>query len=204
MRVAAADPDLSPAAGERRSVRVGALEHVAVVSLDGREIFLKPDEISELAAAGDARKDVIDTEENPALTQVHEQGDKVAAALLELDVLALMDVVNADVDLRTAGHPARQLFAEEEAGVAAQFFGAFDPVVVGQGEQTHSPPVQAGVNFLGVAIAFAAEFGDEGSGAGPRVIRVHVHIAFHDFHNKSTTLPTDDIRAKILKIKIVN
>ena len=30
-------------------------------------------------------------------------------------MLALMEVVDADMDFRTAGHPARQLFTEEES-----------------------------------------------------------------------------------------
>src|SRR5271156_6141745 len=114
MRVAAADGDLVPLLGELRGVTVGGLEHVAVARLDGREVFLEPGEVLALAPPGHAREDVVYAEEEPALGEIHQQGDQVVAPLLELGVLALMEVVDANVDFRTAGHPARQLLAEEE------------------------------------------------------------------------------------------
>ena len=40
--------------------------------------------------------------------------DEIVAPLLELRVLALGDVVDADVNFRAAGHPAGQLFAQEK------------------------------------------------------------------------------------------
>ena len=57
---------------------------------------------------------MVDAEEESALGEVHQQRDQIVAPLQELRVLALMEVVNANMDFRTAGHPARQLLAEEE------------------------------------------------------------------------------------------
>jgi len=47
---------------------------------------------------------VIDAEEEAALGEIHEKRDKIVAALLQLLVLAIGDVVNADVDFGAAGH----------------------------------------------------------------------------------------------------
>jgi hypothetical protein len=65
---------------------------------------------------------VIDAEEKATLGKIHEQGDKIVAALLEMSVLALGDVVYTDVNLCAARHPASKLFAQEKIGQAAQFF----------------------------------------------------------------------------------
>ena len=57
---------------------------------------------------------MVDAEKQPALAEVHQQRHQIVPALQKLSVLALMEVVDADVDFRTAGHPARQLLTEEE------------------------------------------------------------------------------------------
>ncbi len=66
---------------------------------------------------------MIDAEEQPALAEIHQQRNQIVPALQELSVLALMEVVNADMDFRTAGHPARQLLTEEKSRQMAQLFG---------------------------------------------------------------------------------
>ena len=74
---------------------------------------------------------MVDAEKNPALGEIHQQRDQIVAPLQELRVLALMEVVNSNMDFRTAGHPARQLLAQEEIRLAPQLLGALDRVVVG-------------------------------------------------------------------------
>ncbi len=106
MRVTAADGDFVPLFGELRGALVGAFEHVAIARFDGGKIFLEPGEILALAAAGDAGENVIDAEEEAALGEVHEERDDIVAALLQLRVLAIGDVVHADVDFGAAGHLA--------------------------------------------------------------------------------------------------
>ena len=119
-------------------------------------------------------------------------------------MLPLMEVVDANVDFRTAGHAARQLLAEEEIRIATQWLGAFDRVVIGQREKIHAAAPQQGIDLARIAIAFPAECVDKRRGAGAGEIGVNVHIAFHEFHSKFTGLHTDDMRAKILKTQVVN
>lgn len=138
MRIAAADANFVPLFGEGGGADIGLLEHVAVARLDSWEVFVEPDEVIAVAAAGHAGEDVIDTEEESALGQVHQERDKIVSPLLELNVLTLMEVVNADVDFRTAGHATSQLLAEKESGTAAQSLRAIDAVVVGESEQGHA------------------------------------------------------------------
>ncbi len=76
--------------------------------------------------------------------------------------------------------------------------------MIGEGEQVHAALLEQGVNLVGIAVAFAAELADKGRGAGPRKVRVDVHVALHVFHSKSTRLLTDDSLANILKIQILN
>jgi len=102
--VAAADGDFVPLLGELGGALIGAFEHVAIARFDGGKIFLEPGEIFALAASSDAGKNVIDAEEEAALGEVHEERDEIAAALLQLLVLAVGDVVHADVDFSAAGH----------------------------------------------------------------------------------------------------
>ena len=78
-----------------------------------------------------------------------------------------MEVVDANVDFRTAGHPARQLLAQEEIRVTPQPLRPFDRVVIGQGEQIHAAPLELGVNLARIAIALTTELADKGGSAGP-------------------------------------
>jgi hypothetical protein len=63
---------------------------------------------------------MIDAEKNLSLREVHNERRYVRLPALELLVLALMEVVNSDVDFGTAGHPARQLLAEEKIRMATE------------------------------------------------------------------------------------
>jgi len=163
--IASADGDLVPFSRELRGVLVRAFEYVAVARFDSRKILFKPEEIFELARPGKARKNVIDAEEKSALGEVHQQRHQVVAPLYELRVLALAYVINADMHFGAAGHAASQLHAHKKIGVPSQFFGALDGIVVGQSEEPHAAPAQDVVNFIRIAIAFAAEFARKGGGA---------------------------------------
>ncbi len=135
--------------------------------------------------------------QNPPLGEVHQKRNQVVAPLLHLRVLAFVKVINADVDLRAAGHAARQFLAQEEFRVFPQFFGALDRVVVGQRKQIHAPAPEQGVHLFGIAITFAAELPDKGGRTRSGKVRVDMHIALHDFHIKSTALRADDMQAKV-------
>ena len=174
MRVAAANPDLAPLFGQLSRLIVGPLQHVAVLDFKCREVFVEPLEVFQFATPGDAGEHVVDAEEDPFLAQVHQQRHQIAAALQQLPVLLFADVVDPDVHFGAARHSAGQLFADEEIRLAAQLFGAFDRVMVGQREQIHPAALQGGVDFLGIAITFAANaLYDRGCGR-PRVVGVDV------------------------------
>ena len=112
-------------------------------------------------------------------------------------MLALMEVVNTNVDFGTAGHPARQLLAQEKIRVPPQRFGPFDAVVISECEQVHPAALQNRVDFFGFAVTLTTEFGENGGCAGSGKVRVDMHIALHDLHIKFTALRTDDMQAKV-------
>lgn len=204
VRVAAADTDFAPVLGELRGLLIGLLEHVAIANFHGRKIFLEPDEVFEFAASGDAGKNVIDAEEEAAFGEIHQQRDEIVAPLLELHVLALADVVNADVHFGAGRHFASEFFAHEKIGMLAQLLGAFDGIVIGEREKIHAAALQEGVNFLRIAITFAANLSDNRSRTWSGEVRVNMQVAFHVSKNNRRRLQAYDTRAKFLKMQIFN
>ena len=123
-----------PLFGELRGTLIGAFEHVAVARFDGGKIFLEPGKVFALAASGDGRENVIDAEEEATLGEIHQERNDIVAALLQLLMLAVGDVVRADVHFRAAGHFTGELFADEKIGMVAQLFGAFNGIVIGESD----------------------------------------------------------------------
>jgi hypothetical protein len=109
---------------------------------------------------------MIDAEEEFAFGEIHQQSNQIVAPLLKLRVLAVVHVVNAYVNFGAAGHAAGYFFADEKIRVAPQLFRAFDRIVVGEGYQAHATAPEQGINFLGIAIALAANLVDYRRGAG--------------------------------------
>jgi hypothetical protein len=140
---------------------------------------------------------MVDAEQDSSLGEIHQKRDQIVAPLLQLRVLALVKVVNPDVDFRAARHAAGQLLAQEEFRMLPQTFGAFDRVVIRQREQIHAPALEQRIHLFGVAIALSAKLADKGGRAGARKIGVDMHVALHDFHTKFTALRTDDMQAKV-------
>lgn len=180
---------------------VRALGHVAVVRFDRGEILLKPGEILEFPASGQTRKHMINAEKELPLGEIHDERQNVVFPALELLMLALMEVVNSHVDFRAAGHPARQLLAQEKVGMIAKAFRPFDTIVIGEREKVHPPPVERRIYFIWVAIALTAEVFDKRGSARAGVVRVDVHIALHDYSCREWVLRADDTPAKILKMQ---
>ena len=104
MRIAAADGDFVPLLGELCGALIRAFEHVTVARFNRGEIFLEPGEVFPFAAASNGGENVIDAEEEAALGEIHQERNEIVAALLQLQVLAVGDVVHADVDFRAARH----------------------------------------------------------------------------------------------------
>jgi hypothetical protein len=86
----------------------------------------------------------------------------------------------------------------------AQLIGRFDRIMIGQREQIHAAAIQALVNLLRVAITLAAKFSDKGSSAEAREVRVDMHVALHESHDRMPVLLQYDAPAKVLKTQIFN
>lgn len=147
---------------------------------------------------------MVDAEEEPSLGEVHQQSHQVVAALLELDVLPLGQVVDSDVCFRPARHPAGDLFAHEEILAPAQNFRSIDGIVVRQREEVHPAAVEQCVHFHGIVKTFAAKSADEWGSAWPREVGVNMHIALHACNCGKSALQPRDIHAKVLKIQVLN
>ena len=113
-----------------------------VACFQGREDRFEEGEIGQRAPPGEAGKDVVGAEEQVLIHQPGEQRFEIVAPALQFDVVALRDVVDADVQLRAAGQGAGNLFAEEEIGARTQRFHGVDRIVIGDGHQIHAEPLQ--------------------------------------------------------------
>ncbi len=80
------------------------------------------------------------------LVQVRHQARQVVATPLDLHVLPLREVVDADVQLVATRQAAGHFLAHEEIGVPAKSLCGVDRVVIGDRNQIHSPAFQPGVN----------------------------------------------------------
>ncbi len=113
------------------------------------------------------------------ILQPCEQRFKIVTAALELDVVPLGDVVDAHVELVSAGKDAGDLFAEEEIGAGAQILHRVDGIVIGDGHQVHAEALEFLVNLERLVVAFAAYLSQERDGAHARVPGMDMHIALH-------------------------
>ena len=86
----------------------------------------------------------------------------------------------------------------------AQLFGAFDGVVIGEGEEIHAAALEKGIDVVRIAITLAAKFSGKGSCGRSGEVRVNMQVASHEYKNSEVVLPADDMRAKVLKIQIFN
>ena len=100
---------------------------------------------------------MIHREEDSFLRQIDKERNEVVAAALDFDMVALGYSVDADMNFCSAGHPAGGFFAYKKIGIPAKGFGAVNGVVVGQGDQRHSPPGQSVIDSRRVVVGFAAE-----------------------------------------------
>jgi hypothetical protein len=76
--------------------------------------------------------------------------------------------------------------------------------VIGQRKQIHAPAPQNCVDFLRVAVTFAAEIPDKRGRTGSREVGVNMQVAFHETNSSSGLLPDCDRQAKVLKTLLLN
>ena len=90
MGIASGDHGFSPIARQHGGRAVVVLRDLSIQGLHGRKEIFKKQEIEIRAAAGEARENVIDAEENILLAQISSQRRDITAAALQLDVIALL------------------------------------------------------------------------------------------------------------------
>ena len=109
MRVASGHLRLASLPGKLGGMLVGGGQHLAVAGLDGGEISGKPFVVVRVSPPGHGRKYVIYGEKQALLGKIGEQANHIVAPAVDLDVLALGDVIDADVGLGAARHACRSL-----------------------------------------------------------------------------------------------
>ncbi len=195
--IAAGGGGAAEAGGEARSLEVAGGKHVSIEGFEGRKIFFEPEEIIGAASAGEAGEDVVDSEEDSALGEIHEEGDEVVAAALDLGVVTGADEIHAEVDERATWQTASDLLAGEEIGEMAELRGGANGIMVGDGYEVHADGFEAAINVGGRRVTFAAETAEEGHIAHARVGRVDMEVALHTPFIRGGSLQLDDMRAKI-------
>jgi hypothetical protein len=63
----------------------------------------------------------------------------------------------------------------------AQLFGAFDGIVIGEGEEIHAAALQKGIHVVRIAITFAAKFSGKGGCSWSGEVRVNMQVASHEY-----------------------
>jgi len=154
--VAAGDGRFSETRREIGRVRIGFLAHLAVTRFQRRNIRSEPVEIVFVAAPGQAGKNMVHAKEKLPFGEVHHQRDEVIAAALNFHMIALANIVDADMHLGAGRHAHGNFFTEKEIRILAQNFGGVDGVMVRDGHDSHAQFFEAFIHLAGVVIGFAA------------------------------------------------
>ena len=180
VRVAARDADFSVGLCKTLGCRIGLMPHLAVARFERERVGRKPLEVFESAPAGETGENVIHAVEDFALGQVHQKRYKIAATLLNFDVIALRDAVDSEVEFGTARHCAGDLFAQEKVGPASEDFRGVDGIMVGYGDDGHPEALTTVVHGRGVVVGLIAEVPDKRSVDQSGSFGMDVQIASHD------------------------
>src|SRR5208283_1025091 len=122
---------------------------------------------------------MVEAEENLTLGEVHQQRYKIVASALNFRMILFGDSVNAQVDLRAAGHANGHFFAQEEVGVFAEDFRGVNGIVVGQCDHGHAEALAAVVDLGGVVVGLLANPAQTRGIAHPRCSRMNMKVATH-------------------------
>src|SRR5262249_34297851 len=88
-------------------------------------------------------------------------------------------VVDAEMGVCTAWHPAGDFFTDKEVRVAPQRFGAPNAVMVGQGDDAHAQFLAAGIDVFRSVVRLFTNPAHSRGRAHPRGSRVDVKVASH-------------------------
>jgi len=132
-----------------------------------------------VAAAREAGEHVIQAEENLALGQVHQEGQKIATPARNFRVVFFGDPVDTQVDLRAGGHAHGHFLRSGRSPGICEGFGGFDGIVVGQGDDGHAQALAAFVDVRGLVVGFLADPGEPRGVTHSRCDGVNVKVATH-------------------------
>ena len=100
---------------------------------------------------------MIHAEEKFLFGEIHQQRNKIFSPPLNFHVIALADVINADVNFRSARHLAGNLFAHEEVRVAPQLFRRVDRIVIRQSDDGHTQFLAVGIDLVRQVVGFLGD-----------------------------------------------
>jgi hypothetical protein len=123
---------------------------------------------------------VVDAKKQLPLREIHQQRDEVAGAALNLQVVALAEIVDAQMSFGSAGHSHGDFFAQEEVRQRPQCLGTFNRVVVRDGDGRHASPFQKVVNFKRLVVALLAQVLEAGKVEHSGSFRVNMEVAAHE------------------------
>jgi hypothetical protein len=177
--VAAGDTDFTEFAGKAIGGNVGLHPHLAIANFVGRDVGGEPGEVVFDAAAGEARENMVDAEEEFTFGEVHKERYKIAATALNFEMITFRDAIDAEMHFGAGGHGDGNFFAEEEVGIFAEGFRSFDGIVVGDGDDGHAQMFAAGIDVSGFVIRLftkpAQTWRAAHAGAGGVYMKVAAH-----------------------------
>jgi len=122
---------------------------------------------------------VIHRKEESALGEIHDERDKIVPTALNLGMVFLGDVIDAEVHLRAAGHADGDFLAEKEIGILAQGFCGIDGIVVGNGHHGHASLFRAAVDIFRLVVGLLANAGQTRGIAHAGPDGMDVEVAAH-------------------------
>ena len=113
---------------------------------------------------------MIHAEEKLLFREVHQQRDKILSPPLNFNMVALAEVVNADVNFRTAWHPAGHFFTHKEVRVTTQGFGHINRIVVRHRDDRHAQFLAAPIDLVRLVVGFLTNAFQQRSVALPEAV----------------------------------
>ena len=103
VRIAAGDGDFVETMREDFGAVICLAAHLSVAGFEGGNVGGEPLEVFEFAMTGEARENVIDAEKEFPFGEVHDEGEEIFAAVLNFEVVAIVEPVDTEMHLRAAG-----------------------------------------------------------------------------------------------------
>jgi hypothetical protein len=140
---------------------------------------------------------MIGGEEEAPFGEAREQPRQIVTATLDLDVITLANIQNANMNIRAAGHTAGDFLAQEEIGMLAEGFGAFDRIVIGKSDEVHTGLLEALVNAVRSTVRLTTNETEAGVSAHPGEPGMDVKVALHAYKGEAAMLLREECEDKV-------